>query len=252
MYHHSKIITMFASFPPRTIHIIRCDGLFCDRLGVFCPNDIRLSDPHGLLSHDSSLFLAERGEGNLSLFFYIIIFYSCQEQWNFVIQGIIVLVQQRLPTKRVVNLLSPLPAILSPTLPLTASICTDAPFVTCALPIRTAIPSPGGSISPDVKRQQVLAPTRLSFSFWWRRTVSTAAMCQNVMSANGSAITHLGCHATLNSRSTIVTSHLCSHLHKLVNYYFIAQPAFRAGCAGIIHPKINSIMNRKEPICVKI
>lgn len=117
MYHNSKLITMFASFPPRTIHIIKCDGLFCDRLGIFCPNDIRLSDPHGLLSHDSSLFLAERGEGNLSLFLYIIIFYSCQEQWKFVMQGIIVPVQQRPPTKRVLLHLSPLPAILTLTLP---------------------------------------------------------------------------------------------------------------------------------------
>ncbi len=236
MYHHSKIIIMFASFPPRTIHIIKCDGLFCDRLGIFCPNDIRLSDPHGLLSHDSSLFLAERGKDNLSLFFNIIIFYSCQEQWNFVIQGIIVLVKQRLSTKRVL-LLSPLPAILTPTLPPMASTCTDAPSAIYAPPIQMATPLPDDSTSPVVKRLQGLLATKPLSSSWWRRIVNIVAMWQNAISASVSAIMLHGCLAIRNSRSTIVTSHSCSHLHKSANYYFIAQPTFLVGCAGILHPK---------------
>lgn len=236
MYHHPKIITMFASFPPRTIHIIKCDGLFCDRLGIFCPNDIRLSDPHGLLSHDSSLFLAERGKDNLSLFFNIIIFYSCQEQWNFVIQGIIVLVKQRLSTKRVL-LLSPLLAILTLTLPLMASTCTDAPSATCAVPINPATPLPDASTSPGVKRLRELPATKPLSSSWWRRIVNIVAMWQNAISASVSAIMLHGCLAIRNSRSTIVTSHSCSHLHKSANYYFIAQPTFLVGCAGILHPK---------------
>lgn len=236
MYHHSKRITMFASFPPRTIHIIKCDGLFCDRFGVFCPNDIRLSDPHGLLSHDSSLFLAERGEGNLSLFLNIIIFYSCQEQWNFVMQGIIVLVQQRLPTKRVL-LLSPLPAILTPTLPPTASTSTDVLFDICALPTRRATSSPDDSISLDVKRQPEPSAMRLLSYSLSRSAKSITAIWRSAISASGSAILRLGSHAIRNSRSTIVTSPLCSHLYKLVNYYSIAQPAINVGCAGILHPK---------------
>lgn len=235
MYHHSKLITMFALFPPRTIHIIKCDGLFCDRLGIFCPNDIRLSDPHGLLSHDSSLFLAERGEGNLSLSLYIIIFYSCQEQWKFVMQGIIVSVKQRPPTKRVL-LQSPLPAILTPTLLLLASTCMGVLFATCGHLMRKATSSPDVSTSLDVKRlpeQLLMMP--LFFS-WWRRSVSIVVMWQNAKNVSVNVIMLPGCLAIRNSHSTIVTSPLCSHLYKLVNYYSIAQPAINVGCAGILHP----------------
>lgn len=64
----SNNITMFAAFTARTIHTIICDGHFYGHSGTLYPNDIRLSNPHGLLSHDSNLFLPERGEGNLSLF----------------------------------------------------------------------------------------------------------------------------------------------------------------------------------------
>lgn len=63
-----NIIFMFAMFTARTRHTIICDGLFYGHSGTLYPNDIRLSNPHGLLSHDSNLFLPERGEGNLSLF----------------------------------------------------------------------------------------------------------------------------------------------------------------------------------------
>lgn len=233
MYHNSKVITMFALFPPRTIHIIKCDGLFCDRLGVFCPNDIRLSDPHGLLSHDSSLFLAERGEGNLSLFLNIIIFYSCQEQWKFVMQRIIVTVQQRPPTKRV----SPLPAILTLILPYTALTSTDAPSVIYVLPIQKVTSSLADSISPGVKRLLERPLMRLLFSSWLQRTKSTVATWQNAINANVSVILLLGNHVIRNSSSTIVTSPLCSYLHKLVYYYFIAQPTINVGCAGIPHSK---------------
>lgn len=233
MYHNSKLITMFALFPPRTIHIIKCDGLFCDRLGVFCPNDIRLSDPHGLLSHDSSLFLAERGEGNLSLFLNIIIFYSCQEQWKFVMQRIIVPVQQRPPTKRV----SPLPVIFTLILPLTASTFTDVPSATYVLPTQKVTSSLADSISPDAKKLPDRSLMRLLFSSWSQRTKSTVATWRNAINANVSAILYPGNLAIRNSRSTIVTSHSCSHLHKLANYYFIAQPTRNVGCAGILRPK---------------
>lgn len=59
---------MFAAFTARTRHTIKCDGLFYGHSGTLYPNDIRLSNPHGLLSHDSNLFLPERGEDNLSSF----------------------------------------------------------------------------------------------------------------------------------------------------------------------------------------
>ena len=237
MYHHSKLITKFVSFPPRTRHIIKCDGLFCDRLGIFCPNDIRLSNPHGLLSHDSSLFLAERGEGNLSLFLYIIIFHSCQEQWKFVMQGIIVPVQQRPPTKRVL-LLSPSPVILTLTLPPTASTCTDAPSFTCVPPIQMETLLPDDSTSPDMKRLPELSATKLSLSSWLENIKNTTAMWQNAINVSVNGTWHHGSHATRNSRFIIVTSLLCSHLYK-VNYYSIAQPTFMIGCAGILHPKNN-------------
>ena len=64
----SNIMLMFAVFTARTRHTIKCDGLFYCHSGTLYPNDIRLSNPHGLLSHDSNLFLPERGEGNLSSF----------------------------------------------------------------------------------------------------------------------------------------------------------------------------------------
>lgn len=227
---------MFASFPPRTIHIIKCDGLFCDRLGIFCPNDIRLSDPHGLLSHDSSLFLAERGEGNLSLFLYIIIFYSCQEQWKFVMQGIIVPVQQRPPTKRVLLHLSPLPAILTLTLPPTALIFMAVPSAIYVPQIKQVIPLPDDSTSRGVKRPPEQPATRLSLSSWLKNIRSIADMWQNAISVNDSAILHLGSHAIQNSHFIIVTSLLCSYLHKLASYYSIAQSAINVGCAGILYP----------------
>lgn len=202
---------MFASFPPRTIHIIKCDGLFCDRLGIFCPNDIRLSDPHGLLSHDSSLFLAERGKDNLSLFFNIIIFYSCQEQWNFVIQGIIVLVKQRLSTKRVL-LLSPLLAILTLILPPTASTCMDAPSATYVQPIRTAISLPDDSTSPDVKRLQELPATKLSLSSWLKSIRNISVMRQSAVSVSVNANMPYGYHVIKRWRSITATSLSCSLL----------------------------------------
>lgn len=67
----SNNIAMFAAFTARTRHTIKCDGLFYGHSGTLYPNDIRLSNPHGLLSHDSNLFLPERGEDNLSSFIII-------------------------------------------------------------------------------------------------------------------------------------------------------------------------------------
>lgn len=143
---------------------------------------------------------------------------------------------ERPPTKRVL-LLSPLLAILSPTLPLTASTCTDALSAICVLPTCTAIPSPVDSISLGVKKLPEPPATRILSYSWWRRIVNIVAMWQNAISASVSAIMLHGCLAIRNSRSTIVTSHSCSHLHKSANYYFIAQPTFLVGCAGILHPK---------------
>ena len=61
---------MFAVFSARTIHTIFCDGYFYGSSDTLYHKDIRLSDPHGLLSHDSNLFLPERGKDNLSFYIY--------------------------------------------------------------------------------------------------------------------------------------------------------------------------------------
>lgn len=65
---------------------------------------------------------------------------------------------------------------------------------------------------------------------------SIADMWQNAISVNDSAILHLGSHAIQNSHFIIVTSLLCSYLHKLASYYSIAQSAINVGCAGILYP----------------
>lgn len=232
---------MFASFPPRTIHIIKCDGLFCDRLGVFCPNDIRLSDPHGLLSHDSSLFLAERGEGNLSSFLNIIIFYSCQEQWKFVMLGIKVPVIQRPPTKRVVNHILPLLAILTLILPFTASISTDAPSATCALPTSKATPLLDDSISPDAKRLPVPPIMRHLFFSWSTSIRNIAAMWQNVINVSVSATMLHGSRVIRRWRSITATSLSCNFSsHTVGNRHFLHGLPLVQAVQDIYTLKVNS------------
>lgn len=152
---------------------------------------------------------------------------------------------KRPPTKRVL-LLSPLPAILTPTLPLTASTFTDVLFVTCVQLIQKGTSSPDVLIFPESKQHLELLVTKLSFSLWLKFAKSVDAMWQNVKSGSANAISLLGGLAIRNSRSTIVTSHLCSHLHKLANYYSIAQPAINVGCAGILYPKNNSNLKLYE------
>lgn len=239
MYHHSKIITMFAVFTPRTIVLVYKGTTFLCPNGSIMSQNIRLSNP--TLGHrffmNCMLVLGGTGRRQPSLYIYISnSFQLCQEQMRFAMQGIIVLVQQRPPTKRVL-LLSPLPAIHTLTLPFMASTCTDAPSATCAVPINPATPLPDASTSPGVKRLREPPATKPLSSSWWRRIVNIFAMWQNAISASVSAIMLHGCLAIRNSRSTIVTSHSCSHLHKSANYYFIAQPTFLVGCAGILHPK---------------
>lgn len=63
----SKKCSMFAAFTARTKkHNYPVGGIFYVRTEALYRKDIRLSDPHGLLSMDSNLFLPERGKGNLS------------------------------------------------------------------------------------------------------------------------------------------------------------------------------------------
>lgn len=130
-----------------------------------------------------------------------------------------IVASKRPPTKRVVNLLSPLPAILTPILPLTASTFTDAPSATGVQPIQKATPSPDDSTSPDVKKLPVQPATKPLLPSLLINRRSIAVTWQNARSVSVSAISRLGNHIILNSHSTIVTSPLCSHLSKLVNYY---------------------------------
>ena len=59
--------SIFAAFTARTKkHNYPVGGIFYVRTEALYHKDIRLSDPHGLLSMDSNLFLPERGKGNLS------------------------------------------------------------------------------------------------------------------------------------------------------------------------------------------
>lgn len=65
----SNKICTFAPFTARTKKYTYPEGgIFYVRTEALYRKDIRLSDPHGLLSMDSNLFLPERGKGNLSCF----------------------------------------------------------------------------------------------------------------------------------------------------------------------------------------
>lgn len=237
MYHHSKIITMFAVlitkylqnagsqlafnvqafFMPGHINTIiwyPCTPVWCvNAPTAFCRCD-KQRDRHGYF-HFKNILLC-----------------LTMQKLSTLLQT----ASKRPPTKRVL-LLSPLPAILTSTLPPTASTSTDVLSVTDVQLTIMATPLPGCSTSLVVKKLLALPATKHLFSSCWRSIRSAAAMWQNAINASENAILHFGSLATRNSHSTIVTSHLCSHLHKLVNYYSIAQPTINVGCAGILHPK---------------
>lgn len=236
MYHHSKIITMFAvsitSFLKNAGNQLAftVQAFFMPRHIVYhiwypCTPVWSVNAPTAFLRCDRQ---RERHG-----YFHFKTLLLCLTMQKF--SQLLKTASERPPTKRVL-LPSPSPAIPSPTLPPTASTCTDVPFATCVVPTTMATPSPGGSISPGVRRQPEHLLTKPSFSSWWRRTVNAAVMWRNAINASVNAILHHGRLATRNSRSTIVTSHLCSHLHKSANYYSIAQPAINVGCAGILYP----------------
>lgn len=114
-------------------------------------------------------------------------------------------------TKRVL-LLSPLPAILTPTLPLTALTSTDVPSATYVQPIRTAISLPGDSTSPDVKRLQELLATKLSLSSWLKSIRNISVMRQSAVSVSVNANMPYGYHVIKRWRSITATSLSCSLL----------------------------------------
>lgn len=237
MYYHSKIITMFAvsitSFPTNagsqlafTVQAFFMPGHIVYHIWYPCTPVWSVNAPTAFVGCDRQ---RERHG-----YFHFKNLLLCLTMQKFL--QLPTTASERLPTKRVL-LPSPSQAILTQTLPPTVSISTHAPCATCARPIKTVTPSPDGSTYPGVKRLPEQPATNLSSSSWWGGMRNAAAMWQNAISASVSAILHLGNLATRSSRSTIVTSHLCNHLHKLVNHYSIAQPAMNVDCAGIPHPK---------------
>ena len=153
---------------------------------------------------------------------------------------------ERPPTKRVLPP-SPLPAILSPTLPPMALTCTDAPSATCAAQTPTATLSPGGSTSPGASSPPGPPLTRPLFSSWWRSMASIDAMWRNAISVSASAISRLGGLAIRNSRSPIATSLSCNRSHHPVNDCSFAQPAFMAGlCRNSTPYKSETLKNDKQ------
>lgn len=94
---------------------------------------------------------------------------------------------ERPPTKRVL-LLSPLPAILSPTLLLTASTCMDSPSAICVLPIRAVISSPDASTSQDVKKQRAQLIMNALSCFWSRNIRNIVDTRLNVINTNENGI----------------------------------------------------------------
>ena len=242
MYHHSKLITMFAMSITKYLQNAGCQLAFTVQ-AFFMPGHKVYQiwypcTPVWSVNAPTAFCRCDRQRERHGYFHFkkLLLCLTIQK-----LSTLLQTASKRPPTKRV----SPLPAILTLILPLTASTYTDAPSATCAQRIQKAIPSPGDLTSPDVKRLPEQLLMKPLFSSWWRRSVSITAMCLNATNVSVNAIWTLGDHAILNSRSTIVTSPLCSHLHKLVNFNFIAQPAINVGCAGILHPKINSILLEK-------
>lgn len=144
---------------------------------------------------------------------------------------------KRPPTKRVL-LLSPLPAILTSTLPLTTLTSTDAAFAIYVPQTKPATQLPDVSTSPDAKKQREQLLTKVSSPSWLRNIRSIAVTLLNANNVSASVIIHRGCHAIRNLRYTTVTAYLCSHFYKLANYYPRTQPTTDLGRAGILHPKI--------------
>lgn len=141
---------------------------------------------------------------------------------------------ERPPTKRVLHS-SPLPAIPTPTLPLTASTFRAAPSAICGNLTLSGTPSPGASISPAAKRLPEQPATKLLSSSWYVRTASIAAMWQNVTSTNVNGI----CFRS----STVIRMQWYYRLTSLKirqhinNHYRTTSP--KTGCAECLHSKLN-------------
>lgn len=112
---------------------------------------------------------------------------------------------ERPPTTRA-SLPSPSRVIPSPTLRPLAWTFTAAPSATCVRPTPTATPLPGTSTSPGVKSQPAPAPTRASYASLRRCTRSAAAMWPSAAVVSASAILPRGCLAIRSSRSITATS----------------------------------------------
>lgn len=112
---------------------------------------------------------------------------------------------ERPPTTRA-SLPSPSRVIPSPTLRPLAWTFTAAPSATCVRPTPTATPLPGASTSPGVKSQPAPAPTRASYASLRRCTRSAAAMWPSAAVVSASAILPRGCLAIRSSRSITATS----------------------------------------------
>lgn len=243
MNYYSKIITMFALFTPRTVILVYVRRCF------LCPNgsiiffNIRLSNP--ILKHpsiiDCMFVLGGTGRRQPSLYIYISnSFQLCQEQMKFAMLGIIVPVQQRPPTKRVVNLLSPLLVILTPTLPPTALISTDvlSAIYVQLIPKETSLPD--GSISPAEKRLPEQLLTKPLFSSLCRRIMNTANMWQSANSASVSVITLHGYHVIQRWCSITATSLSCKFsFHTAGNRHFLHGPPLVQAVQDIYTLKVN-------------
>ena len=131
---------------------------------------------------------------------------------------------------------SPLPAILSPTLPPTASTFMGAPFATCVRPTRTAIQLLVDSISPVVKRQQVPPVMKLLFSSWSQRTKSAVVTWRNAISISVNVIMHPGCLVIRAWCSITVTSPSCSRFPYPAISLLLARPASKSRLCRISTP----------------
>lgn len=236
MYYHSKIIAMFAVL---IIHILLNAGseLAFSVQAFFMPGHIVYHiwypcTPVWSVNAPTAFSRCDKQRERHGYFhFKNLLLYLTMQKFP----PLLLTASERPPTKRVL-LPSPLPAILSPTLPPTASTFMGAPFATCVRPTRTAIQLLVDSISPVVKRQQVPPVMKLLFSSWSQRTKSAVVTWRNAISISVNVIMHPGCLVIRAWCSITVTSPSCSRFPYPAISLLLARPASKSRLCRISTP----------------
>ena len=226
MYHHSKIITMFAVL---IIHNISNAGyqLAFAVQAFFMPGHIVYHiwypcTPVWSVNASTAFEICDKQRDGHGYFHFknVLLCLTIKK-----LSTLISTASERPPTKRVL-LLSPSPAIPTLTSLPMASTCMAALSVTCAVPINPAIPLPDASTSPGVKRLRELPATKPLSSSWCGRTVNIAVMRQNAVNrnANGTCL-----HSSVVIRMQWYFRHISPDLYLSHQYYSLFPVATSSG-----------------------